>query len=242
MANNNLLQLAKQANPSPVFIQRALLLAEDSFATVLLILVVDKYGPDVLTWAPATIRMELEQDFQLKLPKENLDKIMAAITVVTTNFFYKDVTRFIEICNIFAGDNFQPDVFDPADTGEILLGVSEAILLYPPNEDPEDSEFSAEVRGYIQKVLNRDGIMKPFSVLRLAFSKDQSTHVDVAYADDPEMYQAVYSSQQEKTDGLKQVYLENMASLKEQLVMLPVRGGDTKEVVQQLDKLVATVL
>lgn len=243
MGNNLLQHLIKQANsglskPANKVVQRALLMADDSYATSLFLVLMDQYGPEALEWAPETVRMELEEDFSCKLPKENLDKIMAAITIVTTNYFYKDVTRFISLCNILAGDDFQPDEFDPADTGEILWGITEGMLLWPPDEDPEDTEFSAEIREYIKQVMNRDGIIKPFDVLRLALSGDQSNKVDSEYADDPEMYSAIYSSQQGKTDELKQVYLENVAALGEQLQVLPLKNGSTQEALRQLNSLI----
>ena len=86
--------------------------------------------------------------------------------------------------------------------------------------------------------MNRDGIIKPFDVLRLALSGDQSNKVDAEYADDPEMYSAIYSSQQGKTDELKRVYLENVAGLGEQLQVLPLKNGSTQEALRQLNSLI----
>jgi hypothetical protein len=201
-------------------------------------MVMDHYGPEAMQWAPETIRMELEQDFHLKLPKATLDKIMAAICIVTTNVFYKDVTRFVELCNILSGDDFQPDEFEPADAEEMLIAITEALLLWPPNDDAEDTEFSPEIREYIRQVLGQQGILKPFDVLRLAFSGDESAKVDVEFADDPEMYSAIYETQQSKTDELKIVYLENMSALTQQLQLLPLQQGTTENVVRQLQALV----
>lgn len=244
-ANRMLQLLIKQASSSqlirptaPKAIQRALLFSEDAYATPLFLLVLDRYGPAALEWAPETIRMELEQDFQLRLPKANLDKILAAITIVTTNYFYKDVTRFVELCNILAGDDFQPDEFEPADAEELLIAITEAILLWPPDEDAEDTEFSAEIREYIKQVLGEQGILKPFDVLRLAFDNDQASRVDVEYADDPEMYAAIYGMQQEKTQEMRQIYLENIAALTQQLQTLPLQNGSTADAVRQLLSLV----
>jgi hypothetical protein len=220
-------------------VQRSLLLAEESYATPLILMLLDHYGTDLLNWAPETIRLEIEQDFQLKLPKITIDKIMAAITILTTNYFYKDVTRFVEICNILAGDEFQPDEFEPADASEMLVGITEALLLYPPNEDPEDTEFSAEIREYISQVLKEEGILKPFDVLRFAFTQDASGKVDLEYADDPEMYSAIYNMQQEKTGDLRTVYLENMQGLMDQLKVLPLSNGSTSAVVSQLQQIVS---
>ena len=229
-------QLSRPAAPKAI--QRTMLLAEVTFATPMFLLVADRYGMEVLEWSPETIRMELEQDFQLQLPKATIDKIMAAITIVTTNYFYKDVTRFIELCNILAGDDFQPDEFEPADADEMLIGITEALLLWPPDDDPEDTEFAPEIREYISQVLGEQGILKPFDVLRLAFSGDQASAVDAEYADDPEMYSAIYGAQQSKTDELRAVYLENVADLAQQLALLPLQQGTTHHAVQQLQTMV----
>jgi hypothetical protein len=219
-------------------VNRALLLSEEAFASVLFLIVMDSYGKEALSWSPETIRRELEDDYRLELPKETLDKIMAAITVVTTNFFYKDVTRFIELCNIFAGDDFQPDEFDPADADEILLGITEALFLWPP-DDSEESQFSEEIREYISQVLGEEGVVKPFDMLRLALDGDQSDRVDSEYADDPEMYSAIYGAQTAKTDEMQATYLENVGALMQQLSLLRLKEGKTEAAVQQLQQIVS---
>ena len=229
--------ITQRYDVNPKAAARALLLAEEAFASPLFLIVMDKYGEEALQWAPETIRRELEDDFQLELPKESLDKIMAAISVVTTNFFYKDVTKFIEICNIFAGDDFQPDEFDPADADEILLGITEALFLWPPDDNAE-SEFSEEIREYISQVLNEEGVVKPFDVLKLALDGDQSAKVDAEYADDPEMYSAIYESQNARTDEMQAIYLENIGALIQQLSLLRLKQGTTEAAVQQLQQIV----
>lgn len=243
-AATNLIQhFTKQSSSSlqrvaPKTIVRAMLLSEDTFTTPLFLILMDRYGPEALKWAPETIRRELEDDFQLKLPKYTLDKLMAAISIVTTNYFYKDVTRFIELCNILAGDDFQPDEFEPADAGEILLAMTEALLLWPPDDDSQDTEFSEEIREYIHQVLNEEGILKPFDVLRLAFDDDRGAVVDAEYADDPEMFAAIYENQQSKQDDLKAMLLQNVEALTQQLRLLPLNSGQTSAVVEQLQGMV----
>lgn len=203
-----------------------------------MVLLSDIYGPDFLSWSPETIRRELEQDYQLKLPKVTLDKTMAGVAIVTTNYFYKDVTKFIEICNIIAGDDFQPDEFEPADAGEIMLGITEALLLWPPDDDKEDTEFSPEIREYIRQVLKQEGILKPFDVLSIAFEDDNAAIVDSEYADDPEMYSAIFEVQQSKQNDLKNMMLDNVAAMTAQLNLLPLQQGDSSEVVKELQAIV----
>ena len=223
---------------APKTIHRAMLLSEDTFTTPLFLLVMDRYGPDALQWAPETIRRELEDDYQLQLPKYTLDKIMAAISIVTTNYFYKDVTRFIELCNILAGDEFQPDEFEPADASEILLATTEALLLWPPDEDSEDTEFSEEIHEYISQVLQEEGILKPFDILRLAFDNDKAPIVDAEYADDPEMFAAIYDTQQSKQNDMQAMLMESVGALTKQLRLLPLKNGQASAVIEQLHRLV----
>lgn len=243
-AATNLVQhLTKQSSSTltkvaPKTVLRAFLLSEDTYTTVLTVMVADLYGTECFQWSPETIRRELEQDFQLKLPKVTLDKIMTGIALVTTNYFYKDVTKFIEICNIISGDDFQPDEFDPADAKEIMLGITEALLLWPPDEDAEDTEFSAEIREYIRQVLKEEGILKPFDVLKLAFEDDEAVIVDSEYSDDPEMYSAIYEMQQSKENELKAVLLENIAALATQLRLLPIANGSAESLILDLQAMV----
>lgn len=244
VATKVLQHLTKQSSDvlskvTPETVYRAMLMSEDTFTTPLFLIVMDKYGPEALQWAPETIRRELEDDFQLQLPRYTLDKLMAAVTIVTTNYFYKDVTRFIELCNILSGDEFQPDEFEPADAGEILLAMTESLLLWPPDDDVEDTEFSEEIQEYIRQVLDEEGILKPFDVLRLAFRNDRAAVVDAEYADDPEMFAAIYDMQQNKQDGLKVMLMENVEALIQQLRLLPLSTGNTEQAVKQLQTLVS---
>lgn len=227
----------KTANsrPSDTAIRRALLLTEETFSLVLLLLVVDMYGAEVFNWAPETIRRELEEDFRIKLPKVSLDKVMAAVTLVTTNYFSKDVTKFIEICNILAGDDFEPSEFEPADAAEILHGVSEAALIWP--FDDESSDFSPEVREYVAQVLKAEGITHPFDVLRIASESDTEAIINSEFSDDPAMFSAIYESQNSKRKDMLDVLRSNMSALRQQLELLPLRNGEKGSTLKRLDKM-----
>jgi len=226
---------------SPRAAQRALLLAEESYTTVLLLLVLDVYGPELLTWAPETIRLQLEEDFSLSLPKATLDKVMAGVTLLTTNYFFKDVTRFIELCNILAGDDFQPDEFDPADAGEILWGVTEAALIWPPERDEtDDTEFGPEVRGYIEEILHQEGLASPPDVLRLGLRSNVADTIRADYADDPEMFEALWQAQESRSGDLKQMVLDNLQELAFQLKLLALQNGSTEALLEQIEKLTAS--
>ena len=222
-------------SPNPKVVTRTLLLEESTHATVLLLILLDTYGPEALEWAPETINMELKDDYAVNITKQTLDKIMAAIAIVTTNYFYKDVLKFIELVNILSGDDAEPNEFDPATAGEILWGLSEAFLLWPPEEgdSSEDTHFSAEIIEYMSQVMRDEGYMKAPDLLALS-GHDTTSFVHDVWADDPEMYQAIYEVQQQKLEDLKLSLKDNFKELFVQLQLLPVRSGNKEEIMQKI--------
>jgi hypothetical protein len=215
-----------------------------TFATTLFTMVVDQYGTvkdedgrmACLYWAPETLRMELRRDFGVEVPDLNIDKLMAAIAIVTTNFFLVNADRFIHLCNVLSGDDFEPDEFNPADAGEILWGVTEALLLNPPDVN---EQFSPEICEYISQVLQEDGIMSPPDVLRLGLKPEQTARIASDFEDDPEMFQAVWEVQRGKTEDLVDLLRESLNSLKLQLDDLPLQHGDTAETLELITRMLS---
>jgi hypothetical protein len=62
--------------------------------------------------------------------------------------------------------------------------------------------------------------------------------VDADYADDPEMYSAIYQVQQEKTNEMRGIYLDNVSALAQQLSALSLQNGSTEPIVKQLKDIV----
>lgn len=229
----------------PAELVREMLLGEGTYATTLLQWYVDRWGSErddddpkriaCLYWAPETIRLEIEEVTGVKLPKANFDKLMAMITILTTDLFYNDVQRFIELANILAGDDFQPDEFEPADSVECAWAIVEALLNDPPDEqNPEP--FSDEIRRYLGVVLKEEGYVTPPDILKLALDGDFSPQVNQDLADDPEMFQAVYEGQQAKAAEVTSVLRDGMTELLAQLEALPLENGSVNELKAKLRK------
>lgn len=211
----------------------------DSFATTLLTCFLDRYGVEGMQWTPEAIKLQVEEDFGLKLPKDNFDKLMAAIIIVTTDVFWKDVAKFVQIANILAGDDFQPDEFEPADSFECAWGVTEAMLLWPPDE-PEDvqTSFSEDIRGYVATVLQDEGYVRAPAVLRLVVGDfDLGGGISEAYGDDPEISSAVWKTQETKSAELEQVIQGMIRALYDQLAALPLRAEAKQALSEQLSAL-----
>jgi hypothetical protein len=212
---------------------RRLLASDEAFATTLLVLAADTYGLDCLYWHPQTLRRELEETFGVGVPKRTFDRLMAAIAVATTDAFYKDVARFVQLANILAGDEFQPDEFDLADPVECAWAITEALIIAPPDLERDPEPFAPDIRRYIAAVLRDGGYNDPPDVLKIALD-DFSNPTITDFSDDPEMFQAVFETQQGKSDEVTSVIKENLAKLAAQIKALPLRNGSKDQFLDAL--------
>jgi hypothetical protein len=202
----------------------------ESYATTLLVAAADLYGTELLTWAPQTVVIELKEDTGATLPTENLDKLMAAIAVITSDEFYKNLAKYIQLCNVLSGDEFDPEVFDPADSAEMAWGMTEAMLLSPP----DDAEpFSDEIRFYMGHMLAEEGIISPPDVLGIAIMDNVNDPLN-NLSDDPEMYQAFYDNQQSKAQEITDMVKAQVGELIGQLEALPLTAGNTDDLAKKL--------
>src|SRR6516165_7383164 len=130
----------------------------DAFATTLLTLFLDTYGTEGLAWHPDTISMEIEHDLGIIMPPDNYERLMTAISLLTTDGFFTSVPDFVYGCVVLNGHHVPPGVFSPADAADCAWGVTEAMLINPPEDR---TPFSDEICSYIGKVLDDEGILVP---------------------------------------------------------------------------------
>lgn len=206
---------------------------EDAFATVLLILLMDQYGLEATEWSAETILMQIEEDFGVAVPKPNLDKLMVAIDLLTSDSFYKSLPDFVNWCNVLAGDGYDPTEWDPADAAECAWGITEALLIEPPDEE---NPFTDEILSYIGAVLDAEGIMNPPDVLRIALRdrEDITGTVSGEFSDDPELFGAIYGFEASKTQEINRYVKANLMAVAQQLDALQLSEGQTKGVVERM--------
>jgi len=207
--------------------------SRETFATVLLTLFLDRFGVEALEWDPSTIALEIEEEFDVDLPRLNFDKLMVAIQILTTDRFHKSLPDFIEFCNVLCGDIYDPHTFDPADAEEVAWGITESMLIAPP--DDEDNEpFTDEIRAYIGMVLDQEGIMNAPDVLRIALRKAHVSQSVEDFSDDPEMFSAIYDVEAAKTAEINQTIVTKTQILAAQLTALQLKNGNTQAVAKML--------
>jgi len=209
-------------------------------ATVLLVIAADHLGTDLLTWDPETIKMEVDERFG-KFPVGNFNKLMAAIEITTTNSFYSELPAFIRLCNVLYNGTFDPREFDPADAGELAWGLTESLLLWPP-DSRDDNPFASDIVKYISKALDAEGIMVPPDILRLGTIDKQMKWDEVqgAFSDDPGMFNAIYDMEKQKTEEINKMVKDRLKQMLHQLETLELDNGSTKDLIERMQGTLST--
>lgn len=204
-----------------------------TFASVLLTVFLDRFGVEGLQWDPSTITLEVEEEFDVDLPQASLDKLLVAINIVTSDSFYRSLPDFVMFCNVLSGDTYRPDMFDPADSSEVAWGLTEGLLLSPP-EDDQDGPFSDEIRAYIGAVLDQEGIINAPDVLKIALRKANVSDAANEFSDDPDMFNAIYDVEAGKAAEVNDSIKAKVQMLLGQLQALQLQNGATGAVVKTL--------
>ena len=206
---------------------------EDSMGLPLITMFIAHYGMDAINWAPATIAMEIHDDFGVDCNRVVFDKLMCSIQLLTSNRFFVSLPDFCKICVSLAGE---PDAYLP-DAGDCAWGITEALLISPPDKD---EPFVEEIRAYIGEALRLEGILNPPDVLRIAL-RDKGellSQLSYDYSDDPDMFQVIASTEKQKTDNINQMVKIRMRKMLEQMSKLPL----PKEFKANADRVVTKLL
>jgi hypothetical protein len=186
----------------------------------------DPPGENCYTWAPGTILLEVRDDFGVELPAASFARLMAGIHLVTSDAFYKSAPTFVEVCNVLSGGLYDPATWEPADALECAWGITEAMLLAPPDEDDEDP-FSDSIRAYIGAALDEEGILDPPDVLRIAIrggGHDQAVRAVAQH--DPGTREAIRGTEEAKVREINDRVRSNLRALIGQLGALDLAHGD----------------
>ena len=204
---------------------------DDAYATTMVTILIDEFSTEALTWTPKTIIMELESMFGV-IPKQgNIDRLMAGVHLMTTNSFYTSLPDFNDLCNVLSGDHPSPDVWQPTDAASCAWAITEAMLIAPPEDT--DSAFTDDIRAYMGILLQKEGILNPPDVLRIAhYDKKADGKVRYDYEDDPEMFSAIYKTEQSKTEEINGFIKRKLKDLATQLLHIPLKSGSTEKIVE----------
>lgn len=206
----------------------------DTHASTLLVWMADACGDlEFTTWAPETVRREAEHEAGAPLSEGNFSRLMAAVLVLTTDLFFKDVPSFVHVANVLSGDDGGPGDFDPADATECAWAVTEGLLISPhDDEDPEP--FSHEVRVYIGQALREEGFLRAPDVLGIAVMGDPLADAVRAHGTDRAVMREAMRVQEEREQAVRAAVRGNLDALCRQIEALPLRTGDAKDFLKKV--------
>ena len=181
------------------------LLSNNPSIITLMLILVDTYGYEVLEWDLETIQKEVHDDFGVELTNSSLNKIAAAISLLTTNEFYTSLPSFIEICNAIAS-GYGTNVFDPATLEEVAWTVFVNTVMWPE----EEAQFSAEIVEYVKVLLNTRGMYKIPTTLQTIVGSDYIQPIE-SLTEDPIMFTSVHDVQNTYANDIDKVVKDKIS-------------------------------
>jgi hypothetical protein len=186
--------------------------------------------PNFFKWSPSTLLHVLEEDFG-PIPQGCFDRLMAGITIATTDLFWNDLRTFVPLCNVLSGSPITDD-FDPATVAEMCWAITEAELL---DLDPNNQVvFSEEISAYIYAACQDEGITSPPSML-LPFIGNSIDAPGSDMSFDPAFYADTVYNQKTKTLDIEKAVYISLWKMYSQLETL-YENQDIKEKLAELKR------
>jgi len=200
---------------------------EQTYATVLLIILLDQFGTEMFEWEPETVRMEISDVYGAKLSQLNEDKVWSMITALTTNQFYVSLEVFTATCDSLSNDLHDFGVMTPNTPFELAWAITEVLLSDPFDDEHPNGEFSNEIERYVGVVLTENGILEPPKMLGFAeyASENPVLDLDTAFVDDPDMFEAAWGKQQADKQAIEKNVQVNLQALLQSIATLPLENA-----------------
>lgn len=211
----------------------------DLFGITLLALYIDSFvinGEDdldtVLNWDPATVEMEIWQDFGVDISGPAFDRLMTARGLLTSNSFFVSPTDFCRCCVVLSGDHVDGAELAIPECDDIAWGITEGLLINPPEDD---EPFSPEILALIGVSLDDEGILNPPDVLKIATRDSRmADRARYEFSDDVEMFSAINKFETDKTSSINAMIKARLRTLLGQLQSIPIADGRATDVAKRL--------
>ena len=127
---------------------------EDAHPVALVLAYLNKYGPKMLLWDPATVR-EVSHREGYNLSGQSYQKIQAAKTLMLVDTFWQRWESFVWCAVAFSGVAPNMDVMQVPSVPQAFLAVRYAKLLR------DDMEYTDEVLAYLRTLCIHDHVLYP---------------------------------------------------------------------------------
>jgi hypothetical protein len=200
---------------------RELLKDSKTFATPIILFLIQDLGDAALTYEPETIADRLRM-IEPEVEQEVIDRTNAALGLFTSNLFWTDPVIFGVVCRSLNRRKF-PLSGEPT-IGDICWGVTEAGLLTTDTVDKAAPEvFSESIIKYVMYTLKNNGLYSSPSALKASFGEVPFTYV----VDDPAIAEARQTEFDEAAAELDALVSKKMHQLLLQIKKSGVKLSDS---------------
>jgi hypothetical protein len=194
----------------------------DLFASSALLILVDQFGTEAMDWEPETLNTELADKFGIEPSRALMDKLNAALALLTTELFYKSLEAFTTVCMALSSGVVSSRTFNMADLDDVMWGVTEARLL-EGKEVFDAADWSHDIARYVGVLLSQEGIARPPKILNFAEQDPREVEErDLILAADLMMAEAYWRRNDEAAGELEQVAMAKLDQLFQQVESLPL--------------------
>jgi hypothetical protein len=193
------------------------LLDPEVYGTAVLAIAINEFGTECLDWDPNALELELTTLCRNEIPDATMDRLMAAISILTTDDFFRDIYAFSALCNALNRGVISGDMWIPADLDDVLWAVTEVRMLL--GEGYSDTNYSDNINKYVGILLQREG-----STLKFAELDPEEERVYKAYDGDAVLEQAFWERQEEDRNNLEKENIRRLQEYMLQLSKLPIQS------------------
>ena len=197
-------------------IAASLITSEETFASTLLVLMIDRFEKTFLSgeegpWTAEMLRIEIKEQFGVAIPDDNLGKLIAGIALLTTDNFFRSLPSFLFTIHGLLGDGTDWSYAEPIDLEDLAWAMMEATLLFPPQEE---DLFDSQIVAYCKTMVRREGLLAPPSVL--TFAKEEEAYGNITPYDEN-----VMKEQADRTNAINEYIEEQLEVLIRQIASIP---------------------
>lgn len=195
-----------------------LLASDETFAFTLMTILLNEYEQDLFDENPVALFNRIEEDFRIKFPEENENRVNAALTAMTTDLFYTQFSAFKSITL----------ALNEGDIGEIADG----------DEDEEDLN-AAEILWAITEVGLLNG--ETFTEVQDKISDSVATGCNAVIDNEAEEEEEIDNDTDSIEEAIKEPYYQkyvtiNLLELARQLLSLNVPTGMVEELLNTYNR------
>ena len=170
---------------------------------------------ELTSYHPHTVRLELQQELKLReIDDDIMARLMAALSILSTDLFYRSLPAFIEICNTLSAVPPLPGFFDPAESDEMAAAIAQSQII-DPLDGNRDIEFNEEILSYMGYQLAEEGFISPPLILKEAIMPPFKTMTEVT--DNAHLMETAITADQDRHDYIESVVSGVLSDIKQQV-------------------------